>query len=116
MPNILQKGMSRVLLGFAAKKIGKEEFLRQLEQAWFPHIKKDTDLEDDIGMAKERIRKSGYEFAFEKVGVTDGDLRELLVRIKSAKSPTVIHNEPEVGRNDPCPCGSGKKYKKCCGG
>ena len=21
---------------------------------------------------------------------------------------------PEVGRNDPCPCGSGKKYKKCC--
>ncbi|MBR1871095.1 MAG: YchJ family protein [Kiritimatiellae bacterium] len=23
--------------------------------------------------------------------------------------------EPKVGRNDPCPCGSGKKYKKCCG-
>ncbi|WP_143821102.1 SEC-C metal-binding domain-containing protein [Motiliproteus sp. MSK22-1] len=22
--------------------------------------------------------------------------------------------EPKVGRNDPCPCGSGKKYKKCC--
>jgi uncharacterized protein len=22
--------------------------------------------------------------------------------------------EPRVGRNDPCPCGSGKKYKKCC--
>ena len=27
-----------------------------------------------------------------------------------------FHNEtPKVGRNDPCPCGSGKKYKKCCG-
>jgi preprotein translocase subunit SecA len=26
-----------------------------------------------------------------------------------------IHKEQEVGRNDPCPCGSGKKYKKCCG-
>lgn len=27
-----------------------------------------------------------------------------------------IHDEKkEVGRNDPCPCGSGKKYKKCCG-
>ncbi len=25
-------------------------------------------------------------------------------------------NAPKVGRNDPCPCGSGKKYKKCCGG
>jgi preprotein translocase subunit SecA len=24
-------------------------------------------------------------------------------------------NEPKVGRNAPCPCGSGKKYKKCCG-
>jgi uncharacterized protein len=25
-------------------------------------------------------------------------------------------NAPKVERNDPCPCGSGKKYKKCCGG
>jgi len=25
-----------------------------------------------------------------------------------------IHNEIVIGRNDPCPCGSGKKYKKCC--
>jgi len=25
------------------------------------------------------------------------------------------HAERTVGRNDPCPCGSGKKYKKCCG-
>ncbi|MEW8225794.1 MAG: SEC-C metal-binding domain-containing protein, partial [Candidatus Thiodiazotropha endolucinida] len=24
-------------------------------------------------------------------------------------------HQPKVGRNDPCPCGSGKKYKKCCG-
>ncbi|KKK39173.1 zinc chelation protein SecC [Mesobacillus campisalis] len=28
---------------------------------------------------------------------------------------TPIRNEKKVGRNDPCPCGSGKKYKKCCG-
>ena len=26
-----------------------------------------------------------------------------------------IRNKTEIGRNDPCPCGSGKKYKKCCG-
>jgi SEC-C motif domain protein len=25
------------------------------------------------------------------------------------------HDQPKSGRNDPCPCGSGKKYKKCCG-
>jgi preprotein translocase subunit SecA len=28
---------------------------------------------------------------------------------------TVRREEPKVGRNDPCPCGSGKKYKKCHG-
>lgn len=33
----------------------------------------------------------------------------------SAKAPTVRINAPGVGRNDVCPCGSGKKFKKCCG-
>ncbi len=28
---------------------------------------------------------------------------------------TIVRHQPKVGRNDPCPCGSGKKYKKCCG-
>jgi len=27
----------------------------------------------------------------------------------------IVNKTPKVGRNDPCPCGSGKKYKKCCG-
>jgi preprotein translocase subunit SecA len=31
------------------------------------------------------------------------------------KPATVTRENPKVGRNDPCPCGSGKKYKKCCG-
>ena len=31
------------------------------------------------------------------------------------KQKTVVRESPKVGRNDPCPCGSGKKYKKCCG-
>lgn len=31
------------------------------------------------------------------------------------KNPTVRHEAPRPGRNEPCPCGSGKKYKKCCG-
>jgi SEC-C motif-containing protein len=29
--------------------------------------------------------------------------------------PETVRNTAKVGRNDPCPCGSGKKYKKCCG-
>ncbi|MBZ0166784.1 MAG: SEC-C domain-containing protein, partial [Candidatus Omnitrophica bacterium] len=31
------------------------------------------------------------------------------------KAVPVTKQGPKVGRNDPCPCGSGKKHKKCCG-
>jgi preprotein translocase subunit SecA len=34
---------------------------------------------------------------------------------QDAKVETIQRNQPKVGRNDPCPCGSGKKYKKCHG-
>lgn len=32
----------------------------------------------------------------------------------SAGMEPIVNSEPKVGRNDPCPCGSGRKYKKCC--
>ncbi len=38
---------------------------------------------------------------------------------KDAQTPKIEQfrrNQPKVGRNDPCSCGSGKKFKKCCGG
>lgn len=34
---------------------------------------------------------------------------------KTQKSSQTVIKPPKVGRNEPCPCGSGKKYKKCCG-
>ena len=34
---------------------------------------------------------------------------------KEQRSSTTVVKPPKIGRNDPCPCGSGKKYKKCCG-
>jgi preprotein translocase subunit SecA len=37
----------------------------------------------------------------------------LLQEPESKPQPLVL--EPKIGRNEPCPCGSGKKYKKCCG-
>jgi hypothetical protein len=43
------------------------------------------------------------------VGYMDGDDWE------GEPIETVRRESPKVGRNDPCPCGSGKKYKKCCG-
>jgi uncharacterized protein YecA (UPF0149 family) len=41
-----------------------------------------------------------------------------VVRVQTQKRlnpPKTIMAEKKVGRNEPCPCGSGKKYKKCCG-
>ena len=35
--------------------------------------------------------------------------------VKSYNRSKIVVKEKEPGRNDPCPCGSGKKYKKCCG-
>jgi uncharacterized protein len=34
---------------------------------------------------------------------------------RSSAVETIRREEPKVGRNDDCPCGSGKKFKKCCG-
>ena len=34
---------------------------------------------------------------------------------KEQKLSTTVVKEKKIGRNEPCPCGSGKKYKKCCG-
>ena len=36
-------------------------------------------------------------------------------RMRLSSKRTVVKEEPEPSRNAPCPCGSGKKYKKCCG-
>ena len=46
-------------------------------------------------------------------GIFDADTRKRLT-LEQKKSRTVVKGT-KVGRNDPCPCGSGKKYKKCCG-
>lgn len=40
---------------------------------------------------------------------------QLKVLFRGQKSSTTFIREPKIERNDPCPCGSGKKYKKCCG-
>ncbi|MEK6779408.1 MAG: SEC-C metal-binding domain-containing protein, partial [Candidatus Deferrimicrobiota bacterium] len=46
--------------------------------------------------------------ALRRVNLSRGD-------ISRAGETTQRHTKVKVGRNDPCPCGSGKKYKKCCG-
>jgi uncharacterized protein YchJ len=51
-------------------------------------------------------------FIYEQQGRVQ-ESRQLLASVQS--QPALRHTEPKVGRNDPCPCGSGKKFKKCCG-
>ncbi|WP_328514525.1 SEC-C metal-binding domain-containing protein [Ralstonia solanacearum] len=41
--------------------------------------------------------------------------RDTLIKAAGTRLVAPARAEPKVGRNDPCPCGSGKKYKKCCG-
>lgn len=53
-----------------------------------------------------------YDLPEWNVLLTEEKRKELF--LKQRKSNTVI-NTNKVGRNDPCPCGSGKKYKFCCG-
>jgi len=43
------------------------------------------------------------------------DMADQAAAAQSKKVQTIVRDVPRVGRNDPCPCGSGKKYKKCCG-
>ena len=54
-----------------------------------------------------------------KAVVTDENMHMSDVAFSGAggalKQKTIVRQQPKVGRNDPCPCGSGKKYKKCCG-
>jgi uncharacterized protein YecA (UPF0149 family) len=46
---------------------------------------------------------------------TTEDLEEEEQVIRDADTVEPLKAKTEPGRNDPCPCGSGKKYKKCCG-
>ena len=50
---------------------------------------------------------------------SDGDQSQAVTDTASSDEPPLtlpLHREmPKVGRNDPCPCGSGRKFKACCG-
>ena len=45
------------------------------------------------------------------INLVDGNISEK----EGGMNKTIVNNGPKIGRNDPCPCGSGKKYKNCCG-
>ncbi|GAK58241.1 protein translocase subunit secA [Candidatus Vecturithrix granuli] len=64
--------------------------------------------EDSQGMAMRRGRQQLMQPQSADAYATNTSETDL-------KPRPVVRDHPKVGRNDPCPCGSGKKYKKCCG-
>jgi len=113
------RGMKNLIVGQAAarlaRNINKDDFLRQLKDAWRPHVKKYTPIEDELAAAMRRIKGSGFQKAFNTIGVTESEILTVLEEIRGEKTDPVRVVDRKVGRNDPCPCGSGLKYKKCCG-
>ena len=114
------------------------------EEDWFETLgeeeaEDDEDIRDEITYLDERLfplmvltgeaeaaaREHGEEWPEdEELAQANNDCEEDLpqavtdiYRFWLAKrgTQTIRRDEPKVGRNDPCPCGSGKKFKQCCG-
>ena len=80
----------------------------------------EEDTEVNLGFDKELLYKNMVDAKADWLyglpmwdNIFDEDKKKALYR-EAKKANTVIKGK-KVGRNDPCPCGSGKKYKQCCG-
>ena len=116
--------------------------LGAVDRRWMDHIDAMTELRDGIGLRALAQRNpiveyklEGFEMFEEMIRMIQEDTirrlyftvltRQPLERKQVATPVTASHGQAEVkrpakadkkvGRNDPCPCGSGKKYKNCCG-
>jgi len=63
----------------------------------------------------EQKRLAAQRRALHRITASHADAGDGEGDKSKAKQETVVRTQPKVGRNDPCPCGSGKKYKKCHG-
>jgi hypothetical protein len=86
---------------------GKDDVLRRLQE-------ETTHIEDTIDMLKHW---AAFQPRKEKPAVNpmpEERQPRPLPAARQEPNPTIENAEPRVGRNEPCPCGSGKKFKKCC--
>jgi preprotein translocase subunit SecA len=58
---------------------------------------------------------AGAAAAAKRAGVADSSAEAYEAAQAATRTAVAQRSVSKVGRNDPCPCGSGKKYKKCCG-
>jgi preprotein translocase subunit SecA len=63
-----------------------------------------------VQIAREPITRQADPVNSEKLLLSRGTSGD-----QPSRGKTVKRDGKKIGRNDPCPCGSGKKYKKCCG-
>ena len=81
-------------------------------------VNEDTEIDLDIDFEKLffNMLKADADYLY-TLKAWEGIFSEekIMQIIKDFKRSNIVHKEKEPGRNDPCPCGSGKKYKKCCG-
>ena len=96
---------------------GTEAWAKQSEWLGLKIVSTDAGLENDTKGEVEFI--ASYKFDgvqrdhHERSEFKKRDGEWFFLDGRMVQAP--VRNENKVGRNDPCPCGSGKKYKKCCG-
>ncbi len=78
------------------------------EHDWQVIVGIEPDKPEDIADVNKLLNQAGERDPAERQG-------GILSGLKNFVSPPPTEPElPQVGRNEPCPCGSGKKYKQCC--
>lgn len=105
----------------ASYVVGFIDGINETQDPQFELEKLEESTEVTIKIDFERLYKKMVEYKADHLysleqwkGIfSEEELTQLYKAQK--KSTTVVNQGPKVGRNDPCPCGSGKKYKKCCG-
>ena len=71
-----------------------------------------VQTEERMGEVASIFEEHGWQFTIGLEPDKPEDITDLEILLNPPKTQKV---ERKVGRNEPCPCGSGKKYKKCCG-
>ena len=108
----------------APKKEKKESIEERIEReidslpSMFKGKLKDPEIKKRFIEIAKRMEQDGVDFKSIRQMKKWMKEHEAEFRAQGGQAPkveTVVHEGPRVGRNDPCPCGSGKKYKKCCG-
>ena len=102
--------------------------LRVIDSLWIEHLENMEQLRDSVRLRAYGQQDPLVEYKNEGHKMFKGLLDNIDILIaqsifgvriapqaQAVSSRVVSSNEPKVGRNDPCPCGSGKKYKKCHG-